>query len=74
MAAALNNKVAGDDARDSESSEPRRGSLVLDAKLASEEDAAVLAKMGYSDLKILLVFKLIKCLAVTSKSCGEISV
>jgi hypothetical protein len=32
------------------SEQARRGSLIVDTKLASEEDAAVLAKMGYTHL------------------------
>ena len=43
-------KGAIDGATDDALESRRRGSLLVDTHLASEEDAAVLAKMGYSSL------------------------
>jgi hypothetical protein len=40
------NKNVEADASETHESSHRRGSLVVDHKLANEEDAAVLAKMG----------------------------
>jgi hypothetical protein len=45
---AMDSKMARDNGADPEAPpSERRGSLVVDPNLASEEDAAVLAKMGY---------------------------
>ena len=53
MSKLMDTKGAGDGATDSAPESGRRGSLLVDTRLASEEDAAVLAKMGYSGLHFL---------------------
>jgi hypothetical protein len=60
------NVEAGDPASE------RRGSLLVDPRLTSEEDAAVLAKMGYVCSNSYCP-RLTYCLADTSKSCAVIS-